>query len=153
AIRKGKIGLHLETVDVHTVLRNSLSVFQPEIDRKRFETQVALTAAEHFVRADPSRLTQIFWNLIKNAIKFTPAGGKLSFCSHNDNGHIVIDISDNGVGIEPELLSRIFDSFEQGTRRVEDGYGGLGLGLTISKAIADAHNSELSASSAGQDQG
>jgi PAS domain S-box-containing protein len=153
AIRKGKIGLHLESVDIHTVLRNALSIFQLDIDRKGFETQFTLHAGEHFVRADPSRLMQIFWNLIKNAIKFTPAGGKLIFSSRNQNGQIEVEVRDNGAGIAPELLARIFDSFEQGTRQVEDGYGGLGLGLTISKAIADAHNSELSASSAGRDQG
>jgi len=112
-----------------------------------------LHAAEHFVRADSSRLMQIFWNLIKNAIKFTPAGGKLTFASCNENGWILIEVSDTGVGIEPTLLSRIFDSFEQGTRQVEGGYGGLGLGLTISKAIAEAHQSELFASSAGQNRG
>jgi PAS domain S-box-containing protein len=153
AIRKGKIGLHLETVDVHTVLQNALSIFQPDIDSKGFSTQFMLHAAEHFVRADPSRLMQIFWNLIKNAIKFTPPGGILTFASGNENGRIVIEVSDTGVGIEPTLLSRIFDSFEQGTRQVEGGYGGLGLGLTISKAIAEAHQSELLASSAGRNQG
>jgi PAS domain S-box-containing protein len=153
AVRKGQIGLHLETVDIHTVLRNALSIFQLEIDRKHFETQFALEATEHFVRADPSRLMQVFWNLIKNAIKFTPAGGKLTFSSHNENGQIAVEVRDNGTGVEPELLLRIFDSFEQGTRQVEDGYGGLGLGLTISKAIADAHDSELFGHSAGRDQG
>jgi signal transduction histidine kinase/CheY-like chemotaxis protein len=153
AIRKGQIGLHLETVDIHTVLRNALSIFQLEIDHKHFETQFALAATEHFVRADPSRLMQVFWNLIKNAIKFTPAGGKLAFSSYNENGQIAVEVRDNGTGIAPDLLPRIFDSFEQGTRQVEGGYGGLGLGLTISKAIADAHDSELFGHSAGRDQG
>jgi PAS domain S-box-containing protein len=153
AVRKGQIGLHLETVDIHTVLRNALSIFQLEIDRKHFETQFALEATEHFVRADPSRLMQVFWNLIKNAIKFTPAGGKLAFSSYNENGQIAVEVRDNGTGIEANLLPRIFDSFEQGTRQVEGGYGGLGLGLTISKAIADAHDSELFGHSAGRDQG
>ena len=153
AIRKGKIGLHLETVDIHTVLENALSIFQPDIDAKGLWIQFMLHAADHFVRADPSRLMQIFWNLIKNSIKFTPAGGTLTFASGNENGGILIEVSDTGVGIEPALLSRIFDSFEQGTRQVEGGYGGLGLGLTISKAIAEAHQSELFASSAGHNGG
>lgn len=153
AIRKGKFGLHLETVDIHTVLRNALSIFQPNITAKGFTTQFVLDASKHFVRADPSRLMQIFWNLVKNAIKFTPAGGTLSFSSRNEDEKILIEVRDNGVGIEPHLLTRIFDSFEQGSRQVEGGYGGLGLGLTISKAIAAAHDSELSASSGGRDQG
>ena len=153
AIRKGKIALHLETIDLHVVLRTALSIFQPDIDRKGFELRFALDASEHFVQADPSRLMQIFWNLIKNAIKFTPAGGTLAFSSRNEARKLVIEISDSGVGMDAELLSRVFDSFEQGARQVEDGYGGLGLGLAISKAIAEAHGSDLSASSPGPDQG
>ncbi len=153
AIRKGKIALHLETVDAHNVLQNALTIFEPDIERKQFEVQYALEASDHFVRADPSRLMQVFWNLIKNAIKFTPIGGRLAFSSRNEEAKLLIEVCDNGVGMDAELLSRIFDSFEQGARQVEDGYGGLGLGLTISKAIAEAHNSELVASSAGHDQG
>lgn len=153
AIRKGKIALNLETVDAHAVLRDAFSIFQPEANRKFLETRFALDAEESFVRADPARLMQIFWNLIKNALKFTPVGGKLTFLSSNETGKIVIEVSDNGAGIEPGLMSRIFDSFEQGARLVEDGYGGLGLGLAISKAIANAHGSEFYARSEGRDRG
>src|SRR5207253_4500632 len=95
------------------------------------------------------RILQVFWNLIKNAIKFTPDGGEIKFSSRNEAGKLVIDVIDNGVGIGGEFLPRIFNSFEQGQRRVQGGHGGLGLGLAISKAIIDAHQGELTAKSQG----
>src|SRR5438128_6081063 len=153
AIRKGKISLNLETVDSHRILRQALEIFRTEIESKQLQSEFRLEATSPFVLADSSRLMQIFWNLIKNAIKSAPEGGKLLFASHNENGKIAIELCDNGTGIEPGMLARIFDAFEQGDRRVDAGYGGLGLGLAISKTIAEAHGAELFASSPGRNQG
>jgi len=99
-------------------------------------------------------LQQVFWNLLKNAAKFTPAGGRVTIRSHNPApDRIAIEIADNGIGIEPESLTKIFDPFEQGGAAVARRYGGLGLGLAISHAIVQAHGGTLTATSAGRGQG
>lgn len=91
--------------------------------------------------------------MIKNAIKFTPEGGAIHIGSANKDGKLIVGVSDNGIGIEPEVLPRIFDSFEQGVRRVQAGHGGLGLGLAISRAIVEAHHGHMEASSPGRNRG
>jgi PAS domain S-box-containing protein len=153
AITKNKLNLSLEPVDVHAVIGDAVEILRPDIQRKRLETHFHLTAKMHVAQADSSRLMQVFWNLIKNAIKFTPRGGEIKFSSRNEAGKLIINVTDNGVGIEPAFLPRIFDSFEQGERHLQSGAGGLGLGLTISKAIVAAHGGTLTASSDGRGHG
>ena len=102
---------------------------------------------------DFARLQQVFWNLIKNAVKFTAEGGEILIQSANKDGQIVVEVSDTGVGIVPELLTRIFNPFEQGESDPVRQFGGLGLGLALSKATADAHHGSLIARSEGKDQG
>ena len=153
AITRGKITLSPETMDIHSVLHSAFEILRPEIAQKQLRTEFALNAGEHFVRADPSRLLQVFWNLIKNAIKFTERGGHIRAASRNDDHEIILEIEDNGVGIPSNVLPRIFDSFEQGRRQTEGAFGGLGLGLTISKGIADAHGARLAARSDGINRG
>src|SRR5205807_8895203 len=102
------------------------------------------------LEADPARLQQIFWNLIKNAVKFTPEGGRLQIRTGNDDGQFRVEISDSGMGIDAETLPKIFNAFEQGDRSQ---LGGLGLGLAISKALVETHHGRLTASSPGPDQG
>jgi len=153
AIAKGKINLDIGTVDIHSAVRCALDIFKTEIAHKKLRVHTNLVAAEYYARADDSRLMQVFWNVIKNAIKFTPEGGAIHIDSVNDGGKVVVRVSDNGIGIEPELLPRIFDSFEQGVRRVQAGQGGLGLGLAISRAIIEAHQGQVEASSPGKNRG
>ena len=153
AIAKGKINLDIGTVDIHSAVRCALDIFKTEIAHKKLRVHTNLAAVEHYARADDSRLMQVFWNVIKNAIKFTPEGGAIHIESVNDAGKLIVRVSDNGIGIEPELLPRIFDSFEQGVRRVQAGQGGLGLGLAISRAIIEAHQGEVEASSPGKNRG
>ncbi len=153
AIAKGKINLDIATVDIHAAVRGALDIFKTEVTHKKLRVHTNLAAADHYARADDSRLMQVFWNVIKNAIKFTPEGGAIHIDSVNDDGKVVVRVSDNGIGIEPELLPRIFDSFEQGVRRVQGGQGGLGLGLAISRAILEAHQGQVEASSPGKNRG
>jgi PAS domain S-box-containing protein len=153
AITKGKLNLSLETVDVHLVLHSAFEIFRPEFKRHRLQTHFHLNATEHFAEGDSSRVMQVFWNLIKNAIKFTPDGGEIKFASRNESGNLIVDITDNGVGIAREFLPRMFNSFEQDNRQVQGGEGGLGLGLAISKAIVDAHGGRLAACSEGPGRG
>jgi PAS domain S-box-containing protein len=153
AIAKGKINLDVGTVDIHAVVRGAIDIFKTEIGRKKLRVHASLAAPEHFTQADDSRLMQVFWNVIKNAIKFTPEGGAIHIDSANQQDKILVRVSDNGVGIEPEVLPRIFDSFEQGVRRVQAGHGGLGLGLAISRAIVEAHHGQMEATSPGRNRG
>jgi HAMP domain-containing protein/signal transduction histidine kinase len=150
-IDRGKVQLNFEVVDAHTLLQNALEICQPEIDRKRLVRSVNLGARKVHLRADPARLQQIFWNLINNAVKFTPTEGQIFISTSNDSqGQLHVKIADSGLGIEPESLPKIFDAFEQGGRTQ---LGGLGLGLAISKALAEAHQGTITAQSAGRNKG
>ena len=153
AIAKGKINLDIGTVDIHATVRGALEIFKTDIAHKNLRIHTNLAAPEYFAQADHSRLMQVFWNVIKNAIKFTPEGGAIHIGSANKDGKLIVGVSDNGIGIEPEVLPRIFDSFEQGVRRVQAGQGGLGLGLAISRAIIEAHHGHMEASSPGRNRG
>src|SRR5204862_1953487 len=149
-ISKGKVQLSLELVDAHTLLRNALEICQADIDHKNLSLQIDLAADKVCLEADPARLQQIFWNLIKNAVKFTPEGGRLQIRTGNDDGQFRVEISDSGMGIDAETLPKIFNAFEQGERTR---LGGLGLGLAISKALVETHHGQLTATSPGRDQG
>jgi CheY-like chemotaxis protein len=113
--------------------------------------QIGFEAVEYNIRADAVRLQQVFWNLIKNAVKFTPKDGQITLRSSNPQSRwLRLEMIDSGIGISPDALSRIFDPFEQAGGA---GLGGLGLGLTISKAIVELHGGRIRASSAGVDHG
>jgi len=150
-IDRGKVQLNFEVVDAHSLLQNVLEICQPEIDRKHLVRSVNLSARKVHLRADPARLQQIFWNLINNAVKFTPSEGQIFISTRNDSqGQLHVEIADSGLGIEPESLPKIFDAFEQGGRTQ---LGGLGLGLAISKALVEAHKGTITAQSAGRNKG
>jgi signal transduction histidine kinase len=150
-ISKGKVQLGFEVVDAHTLLRNALEICQSEIEQKKLELRTELAATKVHLQADPARLQQIFWNLIKNAVKFTPDGGRLSIrTGNNGNGELCVEVEDSGCGIAPEVLPKIFHAFEQAGRTP---LGGLGLGLAISKALVEAHHGSISAESPGRDRG
>jgi len=150
-ISRGKVQLNFEVVDAHTLLQNALEICQADIDRKHLALRLDLTAQKFYLRADPARLQQIFWNLINNAVKFTSNDGQISISTSNDTvGQLRVKIADTGVGIEPEALPKIFDAFEQGGSTQ---VGGLGLGLAISKALVETHKGTITAESAGRNQG
>jgi HAMP domain-containing protein/signal transduction histidine kinase/ActR/RegA family two-component response regulator len=150
-IDRGKVQLNFEVVDAHTLLENALEICQPEIDRKHLRPSFNLSAKRVHMRADPARLQQIFWNLINNAVKFTPPNGQITITTANDpGGKLCVEIADTGMGIEPEALPKIFDAFEQGGRTQ---LGGLGLGLAISKTLVEAHKGTITAQSAGRNKG
>jgi CheY-like chemotaxis protein len=153
-IAKGKLQLSLEPVSVHNVLQRALEICREDISQKTLEIELNLNAHDHFVQGDPARLQQVFWNLIKNSVKFTEEGGRISVATSNPQpGQIEIDVSDTGIGIEPDKVSKIFTAFEQGQNSITRKFGGLGLGLAISKAMVLAHGGVISASSAGPNGG
>jgi CheY-like chemotaxis protein len=139
---------------VHNVLQRALEICREEISQKALEIELNLNAHDHFVQGDPARLQQVFWNLIKNSVKFTDEGGRISLATSNPQpGQIEIDVSDTGIGIEPDKVSKIFTAFEQGQSSITRKFGGLGLGLAISKAMVLAHGGIISASSPGPNRG
>lgn len=153
-IVNGKLELHSDAVDVHTAIDHALSISAADMEAKKLSVTRRFDAQEHHCWADTARLQQVFWNLVKNAVKFTPAGGRIELTTRNDDEHnIIVEVKDSGIGIQADLLPRIFDAFEQGGRSVTSQYGGLGLGLAISKRVIDLHGGFMSAQSAGRDQG
>jgi signal transduction histidine kinase/CheY-like chemotaxis protein len=150
-IDRGKVQLNFEVVDADMLLQNALEICRPEIDRKHLRPSLNLSATKVHMRADPARLQQIFWNLINNAVKFTPPNGQITVTTTNESAEkLRVEIADSGMGIEPEALPKIFDAFEQGGRTQ---LGGLGLGLAISKTLVEAHKGTITAQSAGRNKG
>jgi signal transduction histidine kinase/PleD family two-component response regulator len=151
-VSKGKVQLNLEIVDAVALLHSAVEICRSEIEEKKQQLDILSDALRHNLEADPARLQQIFWNLIKNAVKFTPVGGKLTLTTGNDDdGRLVVRVCDTGIGIEPALVPRVFTAFEQ----VGDGgqFGGLGLGLAITKALVQMHGGEITAASEGLHRG
>ncbi len=188
-ISSGKLQLTRKPIDVHRILRLALEICQRDIDDKRLVVQVELGARDFFAEADPARLQQIFWNLIKNAVKFTPEGRRITVRSVNpsagvasagagkshvqlppmsqmasmletkdgvpvrEGGFLRVEVIDEGIGIEPQHLRRIFNAFDQGQSNTTQRFGGLGLGLAISKAMVEAHGGSLKVTSEGAGKG
>lgn len=150
----GKIVLQLQPVDVHDVVRKALAVCLSDIERKNLRLMVDLNAAHAVVDGDPVRLQQVIWNLLKNAAKFTPEGGGIFVSSRNDrSGHVIIEVADTGIGIDAQVLPFIFNAFEQGGKSVTQNFGGLGLGLSISRMLVEMIGGGIHASSGGRGQG
>ena len=152
-IAHGKLELHEELVDVHSAMDHALKISTAGIDAKHLQVTKRFTAADHYCRADAARLQEVFWNVLRNAVKFTPENGKIDLFTWNEDSRIVIEMSDNGIGIEPNLQPRIFDAFAQGEPAIRARFGGLGLGLAISKRIVDLHGGTIEVRSAGRDCG
>jgi signal transduction histidine kinase len=135
----------------YAITHSALGIWANEIADRNLAVQLDLQGCEYCLPADSGRVQQVFWNLLKNAVKFTPSGGRVTLRSTNpDSFWFRLEIIDTGIGIAPEALPRIFDAFEQAATA---GFGGLGLGLTISKAIVEQHRGRLFASSAGLNSG
>jgi PAS domain S-box-containing protein len=158
--RIGRGGLRLKprSVDAHESVREAVAIYGAEVAASGLELVLDLAAPAHQVHADPARLQQVIWNLIQNAVKFTPAGGTIWVRSRNETTaaegeRLIIEVSDTGIGILPEVLPRIFEAFEQGEDALSRRSAGLGLGLAISRSLAQAHGGRLTAVSPGREQG
>jgi len=153
-IAKGKLQLSFEPICVHQTLQRAYEICREEITAKNLEAEFHLRATETHVEGDPARLQQVFWNLIKNSVKFTPEKGKITIETSNPTpDKIEVRVIDTGIGIEPEKIDKIFNAFEQGQTEITRRFGGLGLGLAISKALIDAHGGKIRVQSPGKDQG
>ena len=151
---RGKLELHFDQVDAHALVGDALEISRPDIISKELKVSTVLNAKEHNIWADPVRMQQVFWNLINNAVKFTPRGGKIEIRSSNDaHGRFDFEISDSGIGIDPGKIESLFEPFEQADPSITRRFGGLGLGLAISKCIVDLHEGNISVSSRGRSFG
>lgn len=152
-ISRGTLEMHLSQTDVHTAIQRALEIAEPGFVAKNQMVRVKLEAERHGMRGDFPRLQQVFWNLLINAFKFTPENGTIEVKSRNEGETICVDFSDSGRGIDPNEMSDIFLAFKQGDESVAREYGGLGLGLAISKATVEALGGSIAATSHGRGKG
>lgn len=153
-ISKGKLQVHLATVDLHQTIHHAAEMCRSEANTTRSNLTLHLEATRHHVRGDAARLAQVFWNLVLNAVKFTPANGSITIRSSNPQpNRIRIVVSDTGIGIAADKLARIFEPFQQGEESMTRRYGGLGLGLSVAKGLVDAHGGTIVAESEGVNRG
>lgn len=150
----GKLHLRNEPLDLRDPLQAAVQVCRADLSDKGLDFSLELAARPHTIEGDPVRLQQVFWNLLRNAVKFTPAGGRVRVASRvSGDRRLVVEIADTGIGIDPPQLSRIFEAFEQGDPDIQVRFGGLGLGLAICQAVLEAHHGSISAASPGRGQG
>lgn len=150
-IVRGKIALEMKPTDIHAVLREAVGIVSPDIIEKRIQLSVGLHAGRTVINGDSVRLLQVFWNVLRNAIKFTPAGGQIGIVTlvkHKEK-RLLVRISDSGIGLSPADADRIFEAFSQATPR----QGGLGLGLTISRGLLNKLGGSIRATSPGLGKG
>lgn len=157
-ISEGKLTLELRPFDFHTVIQDAVGMVRADLLSKRINLQVSVPAESKLVVGDDVRLRQVFWNVLKNAVKFTPANGNvtLEVEGQNINGTIVVRVIDTGIGMTPPEIERAFDAFSQGDHAKPAGahrYGGLGLGLAISRMLVELHGGSICAHSNGRNQG
>src|SRR5213079_2322194 len=149
-----KLQLSFETICIHQILQRAYEICRTEIEAKNLKVEFRLHAAHTHVEGDPARLQQVFWNLIKNSVKFTPEKGRITIETLNPApDKIEARVIDTGIGIEKEAIDKIFNAFEQGQAEITRRFGGLGLGLAISKALIDAHGGKIRVESPGRDKG
>jgi len=152
-ISRGKVDLRREPLDAHAAIKGALDINQGEIAAKQLVVSLSLWAERFHVFADPARLQQVFWNLLKNAVKFTPRFGRIDIRSANEDGRLRVRVSDTGIGIDAAALPKLFNAFQQADRTITRRFGGLGLGLAISKALVEMHDGTLVAASEGDGKG
>ena len=149
-ITRGKLTLDMKPVDIHVALHDAAGTVQADVELKRIKLVLSLNASSPVVCGDAVRLRQIFWNVLKNAVKFTPERGKISIETRTlENGKLAVVIADTGIGMEPQELERGFGAFAQGTHH----FGGLGLGLAISRALVELQGGCIRAASEGKGKG
>ena len=144
----------LEVVDIHRTIRTALQMIQPMVDEKNIDISVSLRAKQHHVWADPGRLQQIMLNVLSNAAKFTPDSGTITVRATNSRpDRVSVEIIDTGIGMEAEMLDRLFKPFEQAEPAMSRRFGGVGLGLSIARSLAELHGGTLMATSSGKQKG
>ncbi len=149
----GKLRLDVQSVTLAPILEAAIDTVRPAAEAKNIRLEQLLDPIAGPVKGDPVRLQQIFWNLLTNALKFTPKGGKVQVLLERINSHVEISVSDTGSGISPEFLPFVFERFRQADSSSTRRYGGLGLGLSLVKHLVELHGGRVRAESPGDGQG
>jgi signal transduction histidine kinase/ActR/RegA family two-component response regulator len=152
-IVSGKIRLDVQRLDLSPIIEAALDCVRPSIDGKGITVRKTIDPNAEPVFGDPNRLQQIVWNLLTNAVKFTPKGGKIDVLVLRVSSHVEITVQDSGVGISREFLPHLFERFRQADSSTTRKYGGLGLGLSIVKQLVELHGGSVKADSPGTGQG
>lgn len=149
----GKLKIDVQKVDLTEVIDSAAATVQPAADAKDIRLQKIIDPDAGLVSGDPARLQQIIWNLLNNAVKFTPKGGRVQIFLERKNSQVEIIISDSGIGVTPEFLPYLFERFTQSDSSTTRIYGGLGLGLAIVRHLVELHGGSVKATSSGVDEG
>lgn len=153
-ITHGKLSLQTDEINLHASLNRAIEICQGDARIKRLNIQMELNARQTLIVGDPVRVQQACWNVLRNAVKFTAERGTIAIVTGNDDhNHVWVRVSDTGIGFTHEQAARIFDPFEQGGRHITRQFGGLGLGLAITRSIMHAHGGGIEAQSTGLNQG
>jgi signal transduction histidine kinase len=152
-ISTGKLRLNTQVTEVATVVRAAADAVKPTADARGVELAVDVPRQSLRIVADPDRLQQVVWNLLANAVKFTPAGGRVSVDAEQVGAEVRIRVTDSGQGIAPEFLPFVFDRFRQADSTSTRSHGGLGIGLTIVRHIVELHGGGVRADSRGEGHG
>ncbi len=152
-IISGKVQLDVQAIDLVEVINAAIDAVKLSIEAKKLRLRVTLDAKAGRLRGDAGRLQQVIWNLLTNAVKFTPSGGHIDVVMERVNSHVEISVADSGMGIKPEFLAFVFDRFRQADSSTTRRYGGLGLGLSIVKHLVELHGGSVRVKSAGEGQG
>jgi CheY-like chemotaxis protein/two-component sensor histidine kinase len=152
-IISGKVRLEIQSVDVTAVVRNAIETVAPAADAKQIRVDSFVNPDVVSIAADPDRLQQIMWNLMSNAVKFTPMDGTVQVRVERTDSHVEIAVSDTGIGIKPEFMPHVFERFRQGDGATTRERGGLGLGLAIVRHLVELHGGTVDAASDGEGRG
>lgn len=152
-ITRGKIRLQNQVLDISQVIASAVETSRPLIDASGHRLEVTLPPSPLFVEGDPSRLVQVFGNLLNNAAKFTPPGGQIALRAQQQAGEVVVRVRDNGAGIPPEMLAQVFELFTQVNQALDRTTGGLGVGLTLVRRLVELHHGSVQAISEGLEMG
>jgi len=152
-ISQGKIVLKREPMDLNAVVAQSVETVQPFVDSRRQTLHVTVPDQPAWLHGDAARMTQVISNLLHNAAKYSPEGTGITLVSRFDDGSIEVSVRDEGIGIDAELLPRVFDLFAQGRRGLDRAQGGLGVGLTLARRLTEMHGGQIEAKSEGRDRG
>jgi len=146
-LHSGKLSLNQEIVSLTTIIDNAVETVSSDAATKKIELKVDSEEEVVFVNADPLRLEQMIWNLLNNAVKFTPAGGAVSIRVRAPEGRVVLTVEDNGPGIEPEFLPHVFEMFRQADASSSRPHGGMGIGLALVRQLIELHGGTVSVTS------
>ncbi|HVL68637.1 MAG TPA: response regulator [Vicinamibacterales bacterium] len=149
----GKLRLDLQTVTVNSIVEAALESVRPSADARGISIEAELADAGDSILCDPRRMQQVIWNLLTNAIKFTPEGGRVAIALQRQESLVTITVTDTGIGIEPAFLPYVFDRFRQQDGASTRAHGGLGLGLSIVRHLVELHGGTVEARSAGPGEG